>query len=98
MSKAVIPPAPTREELRAAVAELLEIDPAAVGDEDDLIGLGMDSLRMMRLVNLWRREGIRVSSRALAGEPTVAAWARHLDELRAGARAETAPGTGTAAR
>ena len=94
MSKAAIPQAPTLEELRAAVAELLEVERSAVGDEDDLLRLGMDSLRMMRLVNRWRREGVRVSSRVLAGEPTLAAWASHLDALRAKAGAESATGSG----
>ena len=87
---------PTRDALRAAVAALLEVEPGTIGFDDDLIGLGMDSIQMMRLVNQWRRTGVRVSSRVLSAEPTLTAWARHLDELRAGLAAEAAEPAGSA--
>lgn len=80
---------PTRDELRGAIAAMLELDAGSIGDDDDLHQLGMDSLQLMRLVNRWRREGVRVSSRALAAEPTLGAWARHIDELRSAASRET---------
>lgn len=89
MTDPVAGPASTRDTLRGAIAAMLEIDADAVGDNDDLHQLGMDSLQLMRLVNQWRREGVRVSSRTLAAEPTLGAWARHIDELRAALRLET---------
>lgn len=79
---------PTLDALREAVAVLLGIAPDEIADDADLVQLGFDSLAMMRLVSQWRREGIRVSSRALAVEPTLASWTRQLDELRAKALAE----------
>lgn len=84
---------PTLDRLRGQVAEILEVDPAELADDANLLLLGLDSLGMMRLVNQWRREGVRVSSRALLADPTVAAWHKLLLDLRAHAVAEApAPG------
>ncbi len=81
-------PTPTLDELREAVAALVGSDPAAIDDDADLLLLGLDSLGVMRLVNRWRREGVRVSSRVLVAEPTLLAWQRHLDESRRAAASE----------
>jgi aryl carrier-like protein len=70
---------PTLEELREAVAELIGSEPGEVPLDANLNHLGVDSLGMMRLVNRWRRVGIRVSFRELAAEPTLAAWQRYMD-------------------
>jgi aryl carrier-like protein len=78
----------TIDELREAVASILDTQPGSIADDVNLIHLGVDSLGIMRLVNLWRRKGIRVSSRELAAEPTLAAWQRHLERLRLAARDE----------
>jgi aryl carrier-like protein len=78
----------TLDQLRGAVAAIIGLEPDAVPDDANLLHLGVDSLGIMRLVNLWRREGIRVSSRALAAEPNLAAWQRHIDALRSAAVSE----------
>ncbi|MFJ5121770.1 phosphopantetheine-binding protein [Kitasatospora sp. NPDC088548] len=77
----------TGEDLRAALAELIGIDPTEVGDDDNLIQLGLGSLEMMRLVTKWRRAGLPVAFGELTDTPTFAAWnARITEEL---ARAST---------
>jgi len=76
------------DELREAVAALVHLEAAAIADDDDLLLLGLDSLGVMRLVNRWRREGVRVSSRVLVAEPTLLAWQRHLDASRKAAANE----------
>jgi aryl carrier-like protein len=73
---------PTLDQLREAVAAIIGSEPDAIPEDANLLQLGVDSLGMMRLVNRWRREGIRVSSRELAAQPTLAAWQRHIDALR----------------
>jgi aryl carrier-like protein len=73
---------PTLDELRTAVAEIMGSEPEEIPGDANLVHLGLDSLGMMRLVNRWRRGGMRVSSRTLASEPTLEAWHRHLKELR----------------
>jgi aryl carrier-like protein len=72
----------TLEQLREAVAGILGIKPEEVPDDANLVRLGVDSLGMMRLVNHWRRQGVRLSSRELIAEPTLAGWQQHIDALR----------------
>lgn len=62
------------DDVRAQVAELLGTDAAAVDPDADLVGQGLDSIRMMSLAGQWRRRGLDVDFAALAAEPTVAAW------------------------
>ena len=63
------------DDIRAQVAELLDADAGAVDPDADLVGQGLDSIRMMSLAGQWRRRGLDVDFAALAAEPTVAAWA-----------------------
>ncbi|TDD79238.1 non-ribosomal peptide synthetase [Actinomadura rubrisoli] len=61
----------TWEELRAALADVLG-EPAEAGD--NLIELGMDSIRLMQLTGRLRRRGIEVRFAELAERPTLAGW------------------------
>lgn len=82
----------TLDQLREAVAGILGVDPGDIPDDANLVRLGVDSLGMMRLVNQWRRQGVRLSSRALTAEPTLLGWQRHIDELRRQTAAEQSHG------
>jgi bifunctional isochorismate lyase/aryl carrier protein len=62
--------------IRSEVAELLEVAPEEIGDDDSLLDWGLDSLRVMTLVERWRSEGVEVSFVALAEEPTLRGFAR----------------------
>lgn len=69
--------APARsEDIRAEVAELLGVDVDAVQPGSNLIGQGLDSIRIMTLAGRWRRQGIAVDFATLAETPTVEAWAQ----------------------
>jgi mycobactin phenyloxazoline synthetase len=63
------------QSIREAVADLLGVGSDAVDPHADLIGQGLDSIRMMSLAGRWRRAGIDVDFAALAAAPTVSAWA-----------------------
>ncbi|MEE6164230.1 MULTISPECIES: non-ribosomal peptide synthetase [unclassified Mycolicibacterium] len=63
------------QSIREAVADLLGVGSDAVDPDADLIGQGLDSIRMMSLAGRWRRAGIDVDFAALAAAPTVSAWA-----------------------
>ncbi len=63
-----------RAEIRAAIARHLDITVEAVADADDLIQLGLDSIRTMKLAGTWRKRGIAVNFALLAAHPTVDAW------------------------
>ncbi|KLO27898.1 peptide synthetase [Mycolicibacter heraklionensis] len=76
------------EEIRAQVAELLGADVSAVDPDADLVGQGLDSIRMMSLAGRWRKQGLDVDFAALAADPRIAAWQDLLGE-----RGEPAPVT-----
>ncbi len=78
----------TRDEIRAAVADQLGVDSGAVADHDDLIQLGLDSIRTMKLAGRWRKRGKDVNFARLAAEPTVESW--HALLAGGDARAEAA--------
>ncbi|MFD6269190.1 non-ribosomal peptide synthetase [Nocardia asteroides] len=63
-----------RAEIRAAIARQLDLTPEEVADATDLIQLGLDSIRTMKLAGGWRKRGIAVNFALLAAHPTVDAW------------------------
>jgi bifunctional isochorismate lyase/aryl carrier protein len=73
----------TIETLRAQVVEVLG---EPVADHDNLIDAGLDSIRLMTLVERWRADGREVSFVDLAERPTIAGWASLLDTGRTARR------------
>lgn len=63
------------ERMRTDVARALDEPPEAIGDGDDLLDRGLDSIRLMSLVEEWRADGTEVSFIDLAETPTLEAWA-----------------------
>lgn len=62
------------EDIRAEVAELLGVGVDAVQPGSNLIGQGLDSIRIMTLAGRWRRQGIDIDFATLAETPTIEAW------------------------
>ncbi|TYR81429.1 isochorismatase [Priestia megaterium] len=60
--------------IRNQIAELLDESPSDFDDNEDLIDRGLDSIRIMSLVENWRRTGAEVTFMQLAEEPTISAW------------------------
>ncbi|MFD6450751.1 amino acid adenylation domain-containing protein [Nocardia sp. NPDC060220] len=94
-----------RAEIRAAIARHLDITPEAVAEADDLIQLGLDSIRTMKLAGAWRKRGIAVNFALLAAHPTVDAWHALLNgadpedlAARGGVPDAVEPATGESAR
>jgi aryl carrier-like protein len=69
---------PTADDLRRAIAEIMEADPEEITGDANLVFLGLGSLEMMRLVTRWRRAGLAVDFAELAADPTLDAWTGHL--------------------
>ncbi|MFI5835753.1 phosphopantetheine-binding protein [Micromonospora sp. NPDC051300] len=61
-------------ELQAQIAELLDEPVDSFGPDDDLIDVGLDSIRLMTLVERWRSGGVRLGFVELADHPTVNGW------------------------
>lgn len=70
---------PVSELVRSRVAELMYMDAADIGDHDDLLELGLDSIRIMDLVETLRGDGLEVSFETLASAATVQEWTTALE-------------------
>ncbi|WP_199425895.1 isochorismatase [Thermaerobacillus caldiproteolyticus] len=61
-------------DVRNQVAELIQESPADLSDHENLINRGLDSIRMMSLVEKWRKAGAEITFAALAARPTLFDW------------------------
>jgi mycobactin phenyloxazoline synthetase len=64
----------SRDEIRAAVAAQLGSAVTGIADTDDLIQMGLNSMRMMSLAGGWRKRGSGITFADLAGSPTIERW------------------------
>ncbi len=64
----------TLERMRADIAKLLGEAPEDVRDDDNLMDLGLDSMRMLGLVMAWGEHGIALEFSQLAEHTTLAGW------------------------
>jgi aryl carrier-like protein len=69
--------------MRHDIAAMIHLDADEIGDEDNLMDLGLDSMRAMNLVARWHERGLPLDFSEMALRPTLACWwrlaARHLD-------------------
>lgn len=63
------------DRLRHDVAVALDVDPADILDTDNLVDHGLDSIRLMLLVQRWHEAGVSVTFDALAARPELRHWA-----------------------
>ncbi|MBV4429415.1 non-ribosomal peptide synthetase [Clostridium tyrobutyricum] len=52
-----------------------------IADTDNLLEKGLNSLKIMRIVNQWRKQGIKVSFGELMEDPTAIAWWNMIQEM-----------------
>ena len=64
----------TLEQMRADIAATLHEDAEAVRDDDNLIDLGVDSMRALNLLTLWSEKGINLDFGDLAERVTLGEW------------------------
>src|ERR1700744_5884417 len=64
----------SRDEIRATIAAQLGSPVTDIADHDDLIQLGLNSIRMMALAGGWRKQGVDVTFAELAASPTIESW------------------------
>lgn len=62
------------ERLRIEVSDLLQQPLSEVTDREDLLDLGLDSIRLMTLVEQLRNAGVDITFVELAEHPTLASW------------------------
>lgn len=73
------------EKLIADVADVLYIEPAEIDYELSLRDQGMDSVRLMELVERWRTAGVdRIDFITLAEDSRLGHWIEVMEKLQAG--------------
>ena len=76
----------TRERMRADIAALLHERPEDIGGEDELMDLGLDSMRAMALLTRWAREAnLTLEFSEFAERLTLDAWWAIMARAQAGA-------------
>ncbi|MEV6396005.1 phosphopantetheine-binding protein [Streptomyces sp. NPDC051907] len=69
----------TLQQIREDVADALGEDPADLPDDENLVDYGLDSIRIMSLVERWRRDhGVETTFVDLAERPSIEVWAKLL--------------------
>lgn len=68
----------TKDRVREQIAAILQESPSDIPDHEDLLDRGLDSVRIMSLVEQWRRDGAEVTFVELAENPTLEEWWRLL--------------------
>ena len=71
------------ERMRADVARVLDCAPAEIGDDDNLIDLDLDSMRMLGLVLAWGNTGLPLEFSQLAEHSTLRQWWGVIRKLQA---------------
>ncbi len=56
------------------LAAILHEDPAQIGVDDDLVDVGLDSVRAMALMERWNAQGAGLVFSTMAEHPTLRAW------------------------
>ncbi|SNR75877.1 bifunctional isochorismate lyase / aryl carrier protein [Methylobacillus rhizosphaerae] len=69
----------SQDELKTTIAGLLQVPAAELQPDDNLLDWGLDSIRIMSLLESWRKTGLDLSFMRLAEQPTLAAWWSILD-------------------
>lgn len=64
----------TRQDLIAATAAILEIDPADLNVDAPLVDQGLDSLRLISLIEELRAQGLNVDFFVVSALPTLSQW------------------------
>lgn len=59
----------TLESIRADIAAMMHEPPDAIGNDDNLIDLGLDSIRAMALVQRWNAAGAHIELAEFAEKP-----------------------------
>lgn len=75
------------ERMRADVARVLDCEPADIGEDDNLMDLDLDSMRMLGLVLAWSNTGLPLEFSQLAEHSTLRQWWAVVQTLQAAQRA-----------
>ncbi len=72
----------TLERMRHDIALMLHEDPSEIRDDDNLLDLGLDSMRIMTLASRWRDAGAKLEFSDMAAVLTLAQWWALIDNRK----------------
>ncbi|NEE02717.1 non-ribosomal peptide synthetase [Phytoactinopolyspora halotolerans] len=84
MNEQVVSSPISYDDLRAAVSRLAEVPESRVTEDADLLRLGLDSIRLMRLAGWLRRQGVPARFADLSGRETVGEWWELVRAMQSG--------------
>lgn len=64
----------TLEQMRADIARMIGEEPEEIGLDDNLMDLGLDSMRLMNLILMWQEAGVDLDFGDFAEHFTLSAW------------------------
>ncbi|MDI1261535.1 isochorismatase family protein [Aquabacterium sp.] len=65
---------PSEQALLLDVAKVMEMPASDLQADDNLVDMGLDSIRLMAMIGHWKKAGSQVDFSALAKVPTIQAW------------------------
>lgn len=69
----------TRDRIIGDIAEILDVPATEITDDTNVLEIGLDSVRLMSLIERWRAAGaVRADLVSLAADPVVGSWVREL--------------------
>ncbi|AFA73392.1 putative isochorismatase [Gordonia polyisoprenivorans VH2] len=69
----------TRDRIIGDIAEILDVPATEITDDTNVLDIGLDSVRLMSLIERWRAAGaVRADLVSLAADPVVGSWVREL--------------------
>jgi bifunctional isochorismate lyase / aryl carrier protein len=71
---------PTKDDIRETVATLLNLSPTDLNDDDNLFDWGLDSIRLLTLLEVWRKDDPTLTFVQLAETPTLNHWHTRLTQ------------------
>lgn len=73
----------SRESIRRDIAQILMLTPDEIDPDENLTYLGLDSIRLMSLLEQWRTQGAQIQFVELAERTTLNQWWKLLEEKSA---------------
>lgn len=77
----------TLEKMRADIARMIHEEPEAISLDDNLMDLGLDSMRLMNLILLWQEAGVDLDFGDFAEHFTLGAWWQAVEARQNGNQA-----------
>ena len=69
----------TRDRIIGDIAVILDVPATEITDDTNVLDIGLDSVRLMSLIERWRAAGaVRADLVSLAADPVVGSWVREL--------------------